>query len=89
MQQAHLAQQAQTRLQQPVKPNLQPVKKINQPVKTDDEKSKELFVTQDEITTNSIPVYKSTKTNKDYDSIPPYSSTNRQVDNIPLYNPNK
>jgi len=37
--------------------------------KTDDEKSKELFVTQDEITTHSIPVYKS---KKDVDSIPMY-----------------
>ena len=39
-------------------------------LKTDDDKNKELFVTQDEITTNSIPVYKSTR--KETDSIPVY-----------------
>jgi hypothetical protein len=43
-------------------------------VKSDEDKNIELFVTQDEITTNSIPVYKSKR--KDIDSIPVYQQTN-------------
>jgi len=46
-------------------------------VKTEDDKNIELFVTQDEITTNSIPVYKSKR--RDTDSIPVYQQTNSTI----------
>lgn len=53
--------------------------KIESKVEPKVESKMDLFVTQDEITTNSIPVYKSKSKNKkeDMDSIPMYKNTTK------------
>jgi hypothetical protein len=66
-------------MQQQLQPTTPPVTENIIDMEDDEEKSREVFITQDEITTNSIPIYKSQadklRQTTDIESLPVYNAT--------------